>query len=76
MIPVEQEYFELVGEEGYKKAQLTLALFNLSGNDETTTKLYYLILTNAYYRGVNAGVERSRDILRAQKAVASGERTH
>ncbi len=76
MTPAEQEYLDLVGEEGYKKAQRSLEVLCNYPKDEPTIKLYYLTLTNAYYRGVNAGVERSRDILRAQKAVASGERTH
>lgn len=65
MIPSEEVYFELVGTEGYQKAKRTLEVLCNYNNSEIVVKLYYLTLTNAYWRGVNDGVDKARGIINA-----------
>jgi hypothetical protein len=67
VIPAEEEYLELVGTEGHEKAKRTLEVLCNYNNSEMVVKLYYLTLTNAYWRGVNAGVDKARAIISAKK---------
>ncbi len=74
MIPSETEYLCLVGSDGYSKAQRAFELLTNYSKDETIVKVFYLTLTNAYWRGVNHGVDQSRNIVQtAFKKVAKRE---
>jgi hypothetical protein len=73
MIPTEEEYLKLVGTDGHNKAKRTLKLLVNDNNSELLVKLYYLTLTNAYWRGVNAGVDKARDTITAAKVGQSGK---
>ena len=68
MIPEEEEYLKLVGAVGHSFAKRSWELL--------TAKLYYLTLTNAYYRGLNAGVDKARDVITAAKVGQSGKPTN
>ena len=72
MIQAEKNYLELVGIEGHQKAVNSFdVLFNQDVPDSIVT-LYYLTLTNAYWRGVNAGVDKARAIIAAKKGTVDG----
>ena len=70
MIPEEEDYLKLVGIEGHSFAKRSWELL--------TSKLYYLTLTNAYLRGVNAGVDKARAIISSKKGTVdeSGKPTN
>ena len=67
MIPSEEEYLALVGEEGHAKAKRSLEVLCNYTTSEPIVKLYYLTLANAYWRGVNAGVDKARAIISSKK---------
>ena len=71
MSQAEQEYSELVGESGHAKAKRACEILTNYSNNEEVTRLFYLALLNAYWRGVNRGVDDARDVINAKKAVTS-----
>jgi hypothetical protein len=65
---VEETYKKLVGEEGYLKVKQVPDLWELN---ESSRELFFSALTNAYWRGANAGIDECRAILSKKGSVTS-----
>ena len=60
MIQVEQDYKELVGDEGYLKVRQVADLWELP---DSARELFFSALLNAYWRGANMALDNCRKVL-------------
>ncbi len=73
----EQNYLELpeVSEDGYAMALRSHNFINPT-NDPQTRELFFVSLTNAYWRGVAEGVEKARKTVRESFEATSGQKSN
>ena len=62
----EEQYEELVGEDGYLKALRSFNILTNYSRSEVTSTLFFTTLINAFWRGKNKGLEDRRDVLKAR----------
>lgn len=66
MTDVEKDYKEVVDDFGYKLASRTADLL-FTEKEQQKRFLYFSILTNAFWRGKNTGIEEARVLLQETK---------
>jgi hypothetical protein len=78
MTPPEDTYLQLVGAEGHAKAARSFDIIVQEQNQFVLVgarKLFFLALLNAYYRGVNNGVDQARSALANARRNARGDQS-